>query len=144
MSGTQAFRTQRLHEVYGPVVRIAPNHLSFTDPAAWRDIYGHLVGHKSGAQEMRKTTEFSRTIDDIPTSILNADREEHGRVRRALARGFFVSYFSVSRSSPFFLIFLYFFTFPFDSYFPPRPPLSHGAISILPIFTYVFSFFFPS
>lgn len=88
VSGTQAFRTQELHDKYGPVVRITPKQLSFTDAGAWRDIYGHLVGHKSGSQEMGKIAEFVKTIDDLPTSILNANREEHGRVRRALAHGF--------------------------------------------------------
>ncbi|KAK0627366.1 isotrichodermin C-15 hydroxylase [Immersiella caudata] len=87
-SGEQAFHTQRLHEKYGPVVRITPNHLSFTDASSWRDIYGHLIGHKSGAQEMTKHRSLVNSIDDVPTSILNADREEHGRVRRALAHGF--------------------------------------------------------
>jgi cytochrome P450 len=37
---------------------------------------------------MSKTDVFSRTIRSVPTSILNADREEHQRVRRALAHGF--------------------------------------------------------
>ncbi|KAK5652338.1 hypothetical protein OQA88_10530 [Cercophora sp. LCS_1] len=88
VSGTQAFETQKLHEKYGPIVRITPRHLSFTDASAWRDIYGHLIGHKSGSQEMSKIREFVKTIDDIPTSILNSDREEHSRIRRALAHGF--------------------------------------------------------
>lgn len=88
VSGRQAFLTQKLHDKYGPVVRIAPGHLSFTDPRAWKDIYGHLVAHRSGAQEMSKTRTFNAVLDDIPTSILNADREEHGRLRRALAHGF--------------------------------------------------------
>jgi len=84
--GRQAFHTQQLHEKYGSVVRITPNHLSFTEASAWRDIYGHLIGHKSGAQEMTKLKALVKSIDSLPTSILNADREEHGRVRRALAR----------------------------------------------------------
>jgi len=88
VSGTQAFRTQELHERYGPVVRITPTQLSFTDASAWRDIYGHLIGHKSGSQEMAKLPAFVKVIDELPTSIFNADREEHGRVRRALAHGF--------------------------------------------------------
>lgn len=88
ISGRQAFITQKLHDHYGPVVRIGPNHLSFTDAHAWKDIYGHLVGHKSGSPEMDKASDFLRVIDDIPTSILNSDREEHGRLRRALAHGF--------------------------------------------------------
>jgi cytochrome P450 len=86
MRGVQAFHTQQLHEKYGPVVRITPQHLSFTEATAWRDIYGHLIGHKSGAQEMTKLKALVKSIDSIPTSILNSDREEHGRFRRALSR----------------------------------------------------------
>ena len=86
--GTEAFETHKLHVQYGPIVRIAPNHLAFTDPRAWRDIYGHLVGAKHGQPEMQKSHTFSKAIDDIPTSILNAPREEHSRFRRALSHGF--------------------------------------------------------
>ncbi len=86
-SGTQAFCTQRLHDKYGPVVRIGPNHLSFTDPAAWKDINGHHVGG-GRAGEMAKSPTFVRAIRNIPTSIINSDREEHSLLRRALSHGF--------------------------------------------------------
>ena len=85
-TGKNAFAVQKLHDKYGPVVRIAPEHLSFTDPAAWKDIYGHMVGHKSGMQEMNKTRAFNKTLDDDALNVLNSDREEHGRLRRALSR----------------------------------------------------------
>jgi hypothetical protein len=88
--GYQAFHTQKLHEKYGPVVRIGPNHLSFTDASAWKDIYGHLVGQRMGAVEMGKARTFANLIDGIPTSVLNSSREEHSLVRKALARRFFL------------------------------------------------------
>ncbi|KAK7743643.1 hypothetical protein SLS62_010546 [Diatrype stigma] len=107
--GNQAFHTQRLHERYGPVVRLGPNHLSFTDPRAWREImfavgcqYGHRVGDEAkaagntgsgsssstGGSEMPKAATFVKNIRAIPTSIINADRDEHSRFRRALSHGF--------------------------------------------------------
>lgn len=89
--GIQAFRTQRAHEQYGPVVRVGPNHLSFTDPRAWRAIYGHRVGESAApghTAEMSKAPPFTTTIRDVPTSIINADREEHSRLRRGLSHGF--------------------------------------------------------
>ncbi|RYP67847.1 hypothetical protein DL771_007024 [Monosporascus sp. 5C6A] len=87
--GLQAFDTQRLHERYGPVVRVGPGHLSFTDPRAWRDIYGHRVGDdQAGRTEMPKSSTFVSSIRDIPTSIISADRDEHARLRRALSHGF--------------------------------------------------------
>jgi cytochrome P450 len=87
----QAFRDQKLHDKYGPVVRVSPHHLIFTDSRAWKDIYGHLSGHnKSRLQqdEMIKSPAFCKMIPDVPDSIVNADREEHGRIRRALSHGF--------------------------------------------------------
>ncbi|KAI0025684.1 putative cytochrome P450 [Xylariomycetidae sp. FL0641] len=86
--GWQAFYTSDLHDRYGPVVRIGPNHLSFTDARAWKDIYGHRVGGESKMKEMSKAVTFNKTIRNIPTSIINADREEHSRFRRALSHGF--------------------------------------------------------
>jgi cytochrome P450 len=81
--GQQAFRTQKSHEEYGPVVRVGPNHLSFTDPRAWRDIYAYRA-----TGEMAKADAFFRPMKGLPSSILNADIEEHSRIRRALAQGF--------------------------------------------------------
>ncbi|KAI1112770.1 isotrichodermin C-15 hydroxylase [Nemania sp. NC0429] len=86
--GVQAHRTQKIHEKYGPVVRIGPDHLSFTDTRAWKDIYGHRVGNDLHANEMSKAKTFVKSIRSIPTSIINADREEHSRFRRALSHGF--------------------------------------------------------
>ncbi|KAH8651351.1 putative cytochrome P450 [Xylariales sp. PMI_506] len=93
--GLQALHTQTLHDRYGSVVRIGPNHLSFTDPQAWKDIYGHRVGISGGTEkggsvhpEMVKAPIFSRMVRCSPTTILNADREEHSMLRRALSHGF--------------------------------------------------------
>ncbi|KAI0882407.1 putative cytochrome P450 [Annulohypoxylon maeteangense] len=86
--GSQAFHTQKLHDKYGTVVRVGPDHLSFTDARAWKDIYGHRVGTESNMNEMAKAHTFNKTIRHIPTSIINADREEHSRFRRALSHGF--------------------------------------------------------
>ncbi|KAI8167103.1 Cytochrome P450 monooxygenase 1 [Colletotrichum sp. SAR 10_70] len=85
--GKQAFLTQKLHDRYGPVVRISPNHLSFTQPDAWKEIYGFQPSSK-GSTEMNKSKIFSETVEELPKSIINADREEHQRLRRALAHGF--------------------------------------------------------
>jgi cytochrome P450 len=82
-----------LHEKYGPVVRLGPRHLSYTDPRAWKDIFGHRAGDHISLKENPKSDMFYRRqlIDrdgmDAP-NILDADREEHGRLRRAVAAGF--------------------------------------------------------
>lgn len=36
------------HNEYGPHVRIAPNHISMTDPRAINEIYGHKTGFLKG------------------------------------------------------------------------------------------------
>ncbi|KAJ4244588.1 hypothetical protein NW762_014444 [Fusarium torreyae] len=74
----------RLHEKYGPVVRIAPNNLSFINPQAWKDIYAHK---KSRDQEMIKDPEFYVRNPDAPT-IVNGNHEEHARYRRLYSPGF--------------------------------------------------------
>lgn len=41
LKGSEGKELPELHEKYGPVVRIAPDHLSFAGGAlAWKDIYG--------------------------------------------------------------------------------------------------------
>ncbi|KAK3395454.1 cytochrome P450 [Sordaria brevicollis] len=87
--GLLPFHTQALHDKYGPVVRIAPNHLSFTDVRAWKDIYGHMTGSRQGADEMGKCKPLVRPIHDLATNIISTgSREEHAGLRRALANGF--------------------------------------------------------
>lgn len=91
MTGTLPFHVQSLHERYGPVVRIAPHHLSFTDARAFRDIYGKRVvgvGDAPSHSEMRKATTFYRSNPRLPHSIITAPAEAHRDWRRSLAPGF--------------------------------------------------------
>ena len=39
LQGRKAHRIHEAHQQYGPVVRVAPKELSFSSPAAVRDIY---------------------------------------------------------------------------------------------------------
>ncbi|KAI2463323.1 putative cytochrome P450 [Annulohypoxylon bovei var. microspora] len=83
--GLLPFHVSELHSRYGPVVRIAPNELAFSSPQAWRDIYGHKTG---GQEEFPKYRGFYRVFDHVPTSIINAETNEHGMLRRQLVGGF--------------------------------------------------------
>jgi len=65
------------HEQHGDVVRIAPDELSYIDPRAWGDIYGH----RAGKAEVRKYTVFY-------SSIINADRSRHCPLRKQASHGF--------------------------------------------------------
>lgn len=87
--GKLAYHLQDLHARYGTVVRTAPDELSFLDTAAWRDIYGRRTSLPSGEPELPKWQRFYRVHDTKgQTTIMNADRELHGLLRRQLAPGF--------------------------------------------------------
>jgi hypothetical protein len=86
--GDLAFKLLPLHEKYGPVVRIAPDELSFTHPDAWKDIYGHRVGNNHNVLELPKAGRFYRTRGTLPNIISEEDRAHHGLVRRVLSHGF--------------------------------------------------------
>jgi cytochrome P450 len=91
MAGTLPFDMLALHQRYGPVVRVAPDELAFSDPRAWRDIMGHRGGgggETGEAGEMPKYDKFYMPIEGLPTDIVNAGREEHALLRRTMAHGF--------------------------------------------------------
>lgn len=72
--------TKRLHEQYGDIVRLAPDELSFIDPAAWRDIYpkNFLRPNEYKDQPPGKTA----------SNLIACTEEEHARFRRILAPAF--------------------------------------------------------
>lgn len=45
MGGRQPHNVLKLHEKFGPVVRVAPTELSFSSAQSWKDIYGQRPGH---------------------------------------------------------------------------------------------------
>lgn len=84
LRGTLPLDMLQLHQKYGEVVRIAPDELAFSNPAAWKDI----MGHRTGGDEFAKQMKFYRPVEAEHVNIVNADREEHSRLRRQLAHGF--------------------------------------------------------
>ncbi|KAF2010740.1 benzoate 4-monooxygenase cytochrome-like protein P450 [Aaosphaeria arxii CBS 175.79] len=70
-----------LHDRYGPVVRIAPDELSYTDARAWKDIYGNrnIFKNRIWAGQEEATH---------PLSIVSTDEATHVRNRRALMGAF--------------------------------------------------------
>lgn len=79
-NGTLPMKIKALHDIYGPVVRVAPNELSFTSPEAWGDIYSD------------RTSAFER--GEIfygvmgQNTFLAAGHEAHARMRRVLSPSF--------------------------------------------------------
>jgi cytochrome P450 len=85
MYGDHHLWIQSLHKRYGPVVRVAPYSLSFTDGRAWKDIYGFRK-----ADELPFDKEL-RSYGPDPNgvrSMLTADDETHAYMRRIFAHAF--------------------------------------------------------
>jgi hypothetical protein len=78
----------KLHEKYGPVVRIAPNELSFNTAASWKDIYGYRIGHKPLCKS--SFYDGSAFVESMGVrSLVNTrDPKDHGRMRRYLSNAF--------------------------------------------------------
>lgn len=71
-----------LHNKHGPVVRIAPNELSFIDPEAWKDAYGHRSGFAKDANF------YGPDLYGHPYSIIRADDINHARQRKLISHAF--------------------------------------------------------
>ncbi len=86
-SGNLVHRTRALHETYGSIVRLAPNEVSFIDPQACHDIYSYRSGHRPFPKNQVWVPTPPKGSGKAP-SILNADDEDHSRIRKAWAYGF--------------------------------------------------------
>lgn len=82
LSGTAPQQILDLHQRYGPIVRVAPEILSFNHPDAMKEIRGH---RKHGAGENGKDPIHMAAARK---NIIGANREDHARYRRTLAHGF--------------------------------------------------------
>ena len=86
VSGKSHLRLFELHGQYGPVVRVAPDELSYIVPEAWEDIMGR---YKPGQRnENPKAPWYAGPKDN---AIVGAAREDHTRMRRLLSNGFSAS-----------------------------------------------------
>ncbi|KAL3476514.1 cytochrome P450 [Aspergillus californicus] len=75
-SGSNHVKVKSLHDRYGPVVRIAPDELSFISPSAWQDIYTKGPANKGLLR--------SEAISDAAglKHIFATHNESHTRLRR--------------------------------------------------------------
>ncbi|KAK6383769.1 hypothetical protein LTS17_003061 [Exophiala oligosperma] len=83
--GTIWFDIKRFHDQYGPVVRYAPNDVSFTTVDAWKEIYGHKKWNDPNFPKDRRLYREGKTDT---ASILVADDADHSRVRRLISHAF--------------------------------------------------------
>lgn len=85
IKGDWPFVLSQLHEKYGPIVRYAPNDVSFIDAAAWKDIYGHRTATR---ETMSKDLRQYRPTLTASSNILVANDADHSRMRRLLSHAF--------------------------------------------------------
>ncbi|CRG84333.1 toxin biosynthesis cytochrome P450 monooxygenase, putative [Talaromyces islandicus] len=83
--GNLHMRIQHLHDLYGDVVRVAPDELSYKNQQAWKDIYGH-------SRNFPKDTRFYHVSKSkAPSVVVAAPDSVHGRQKRAILRAFSAS-----------------------------------------------------
>lgn len=87
LRGRLGFDNKKLHDEYGPVVRVSPNELSFNSAQSWEDIYGFKTG---GRKNMHKDPIHVGSVDPLPgaSTLTMADDTNHARQRRALSHSF--------------------------------------------------------
>lgn len=76
-NGTLHAKLKALHDIHGPVVRVAPNELSFIEPEAWKSIYCDGFGRGDVFYGMLGQN-----------SMMGASPGDHGRMRKALNPAF--------------------------------------------------------
>ena len=82
-SGKRYAWLHREHERHGDIVRIGPSHLSFNDPRAVADIYGHQAAGKIGKDVFYDT--LAGQYHDV---FQSTDRADHSRKRKYIANSF--------------------------------------------------------
>jgi cytochrome P450 len=83
--GVNIYWVREQHRLYGPVVRLGPNELSFIDAQAWKDIYGFQPAGKS---ENPKDPRFFDFASLEVKSLVNSTDADHARARRIFSKAF--------------------------------------------------------
>lgn len=76
---------QAAHKKYGPVVRLAPNELSYIDLQAWKDIYGH---RKPGQPIWPKDPVQGGPEEAGTPGIFRSEGADHVLLKRTFAHAF--------------------------------------------------------
>jgi hypothetical protein len=82
--GRWMHRVKDFHDKYGHIVRVAPDELTFTDGATWKDVYQHHHGQKDFPKHGVWLTSMVNGTD----SILHANDADHMRIKRLLSHAF--------------------------------------------------------
>ena len=79
--GKRYIAVDKAHEKLGPIVRIAPNHISFAEPAAYKEIYGHST-------PAIKDEWYDNLAAGNPSMATATDKTVHSQKRRNLSNVF--------------------------------------------------------
>lgn len=79
--GRRFLAVHAAHEKLGSVVRVGPNSLSFSDPRAYKDIYGH-------GSSIIKDTFYDNLAGDTPSMADTSSRQLHALKRRNVSSVF--------------------------------------------------------
>ena len=86
LGGRQPYDVLALHKQYGPVVRTAPNELSFNSPASWRDIYDFRQGHRPFLKS--DFYEGGTFADQCGSIVSERSPYKHGEMKKLLSHAF--------------------------------------------------------
>ncbi|PWY67718.1 cytochrome P450 [Aspergillus eucalypticola CBS 122712] len=84
-------QTAKVHSKYGEIVRIGPNELSFTNNAAWNDIFAKVPGRAQWPRHPKRVPQGKNG----PQSIMNTAGTYHARFRRLLNHAFSERYIDI-------------------------------------------------
>ncbi|KAH7026785.1 cytochrome P450 [Macrophomina phaseolina] len=115
IKGDQPHWVRKQHEKYGDLVRVGPDRLSFIDPQAWKDIYGHRsAGRQENCNERASASKdpntkegenlsrgfslsgykkrdqrfYGKEENGEDTLITTASAADHGRLRKIFSNAF--------------------------------------------------------
>lgn len=84
--GRESSDIVRMHQKYGPVVRVGPAELSYAQGAeAWKDIYGFRK--KGQPQPFKPRLFYGRPLNNID-GLITSDDEGHSRQRKIVSNSF--------------------------------------------------------
>ncbi|KAI6084939.1 benzoate 4-monooxygenase cytochrome P450 [Hypoxylon rubiginosum] len=86
LRGRQPYDILDLHRRYGPVVRIAPNELSFNTSQSWKDIYGFRQSLKPFVKS--DFYDGGSFADQAHSIVSERDPKDHRQMRKYLSNAF--------------------------------------------------------
>jgi cytochrome P450 len=82
IKGRWVYQTKQLHQKYGPIVRIGPNHIMVDGEIGWPQVYGRRKANQSEYEKLPAVHKANAH------SIIDATRDIHRRQRRQLNHAF--------------------------------------------------------